>query len=258
MKTESEVWFEDYLGLQGYSFEYEPLLETSTKPDYKIERNGLQAIIEVKEFETSGLMGKVFASAMTRPPGSFGPTFSRPIGRMLLPVRTSIAKASKQLKPLAGLGIPLVVVLANPSKAFGANLKDHFVLSAMFGDLVVVSTTDSAGQSTLEYRLDKNEQMTTYHPHISAVVVLERDGSNEQILESLVQGLYSENPSISGQEVSNQVRELERKLGPETYSYRCTAFETGSSKCTPLPTTLFDSLKDARWSTENGRAIKIK
>ena len=54
-KTRSEEWFEQYLRENGYegATEHEPDLGGTKRPDYLVEENGAQAIVEVKEFDVS-------------------------------------------------------------------------------------------------------------------------------------------------------------------------------------------------------------
>lgn len=50
--TVSEEWFDEYLESNGYSYEEEPDLGVQTRPDRLIERVGIEAICEIKEFTT--------------------------------------------------------------------------------------------------------------------------------------------------------------------------------------------------------------
>jgi hypothetical protein len=48
--TISEDWFDEYLDLNGYVYEEEPDLGVPTRPDRLIERVGVEAICEVRQF----------------------------------------------------------------------------------------------------------------------------------------------------------------------------------------------------------------
>lgn len=56
-RTESEVWFEEYLREVGHSGsdEREPDLGIPTRPDYLVRAGEARAVCEVKQFTTSGL-----------------------------------------------------------------------------------------------------------------------------------------------------------------------------------------------------------
>jgi hypothetical protein len=53
--TTSEDWFDEDLDANGYSYEEEPDLGVVKRPDRLIERVGVEAICEVKEFTTDAM-----------------------------------------------------------------------------------------------------------------------------------------------------------------------------------------------------------
>jgi hypothetical protein len=55
--TLSEIWFDNYLTAHSYRFDIEPDLGIEKRPDRLIERDGLQAVCEVKQFESNPLDG---------------------------------------------------------------------------------------------------------------------------------------------------------------------------------------------------------
>jgi len=105
----SEQWFARYLehnGYQGWD-EPEPDLRVAKRPDFLVRRAGLAAVCEVKEFSTSGLERRL----------------DRPHNRVMAlssaevygGIRGQLKEGADRLKPLDGRGIPLVIVLANPT-----------------------------------------------------------------------------------------------------------------------------------------------
>jgi hypothetical protein len=53
--TVSEEWFDEYLATNGYTPTVEPDLGVPKQPDRLIERVGVEAICEVKEFTTDAM-----------------------------------------------------------------------------------------------------------------------------------------------------------------------------------------------------------
>ena len=49
--TASEVWFDTYLRLHGYTWKPEPDVGIAKRPDRLIERDGAIALCEVKQFD---------------------------------------------------------------------------------------------------------------------------------------------------------------------------------------------------------------
>jgi hypothetical protein len=112
--TTAEDLFARYLREQGYTGwdAREPDLRAgSANPDFLIERDGVQAVCEVKEFETRFKTADLLASDTG--------TASWSARRTLGPVRHSLKAAARQLKPFTDQGRALVVVLGNPNHADG-------------------------------------------------------------------------------------------------------------------------------------------
>jgi hypothetical protein len=166
--TISEGWFDEYLHDNGYSFEIEPDFDVPKRPDRLIERVGVQAVCEIKEFTTDAIQRR-WPEGGSRF-GSFGSDW-------FLTVRRQISSAAEQLEPLNDRGLPLVIVLANPRAQF-LPLDPPEVIFAMYGDPAVSLTIDPAtGAPASEPVL-----ITTQHGRlaegeggwISAVAVLHR------------------------------------------------------------------------------------
>jgi hypothetical protein len=159
-----EVLFEQYLVEHGLDVPpHEPDLGVGKRPDYVIERDGHRCVCEVKEFSRD-------ASSLPRTVGYS----SSGMDLMLKPIRPQIRQAAPQLKPVAALGLPLVVVIANPHGATVFTDANH-VICAMYGDLAVRMRIDrSTGAAVGEPRwiADRNGKLTNDHPYISAVAML--------------------------------------------------------------------------------------
>lgn len=56
-RTTSEIWFDSYLTAHDYVFDVEPDYGVPTHPDRLVKRDGLQAVCEVKQFDSNPLDG---------------------------------------------------------------------------------------------------------------------------------------------------------------------------------------------------------
>ena len=167
-KTESELLFEEYLGLSGLTqFQYEPELpKTTMRPDYSLALGTDEILFEVKEFRATK---KDFA------PGADTYDSYRPI-------REKINAARKQFKDLENHCCCLV--LFNRDKPL-VRLEWRFIYGAMLGNLGILVPVDydagiisgeirqvfTTGGKMLKYQGDRpvGVQNTT----LSAVIVLE-------------------------------------------------------------------------------------
>jgi hypothetical protein len=167
--TPSEQWFDEYLLTHGNTFEVEPDLGVSKRPDRVIDRAGVEAVCEVKEFTTDALQ-KRWSEGGSRV-GSFGSS------EWLLPVRRTISAAADQLEPLASDGRPLVIVLANP-EGVAVDVTGPKLLEAMYGNLGVtfeISETTGGAVTDPEWTLGEDGRLVDEPaPWVSAVVGLRR------------------------------------------------------------------------------------
>jgi hypothetical protein len=108
-KNPAETQFEAYLAERGIAGgeDHHPELGADKKPDYRINRDGPPAIVELKGCEVSRMQERLHGSR----------------GAMMLSdddvygtARNTIKKASRQLRPYAGRGEALIVAVANPKK----------------------------------------------------------------------------------------------------------------------------------------------
>ena len=104
--------FAAYLDEHGYSWKHEPDYQVelglgyslATKPDFLVEGEDQRAVAEVRQFEGSVLQNQL--SGMVRG-GAVAP--EKVFGQQ----RSALREKAEQLRPLAGLGVPLLIVLAN-------------------------------------------------------------------------------------------------------------------------------------------------
>lgn len=131
--TESEQWLQAYADEHGYTATFEADWEHlfaqpfATNPDFLLERDGGQAIVEVRSFASWALSEHL---AKIRGGGTV------PQAVTARPVFAAIKEKAAQLEPFASTGVPLVVALANPGGS-DVILDEHHLYVAMFGDLVI-------------------------------------------------------------------------------------------------------------------------
>lgn len=140
--NEAEIRFAAYLDSSGYTYDFEPDYQvalalptpTATKPDFLVERCGVRAVCEVRQFETTRVR-----DALDRA-GGYMSTDGR---ELLVGIRYALIEKARQLEPFGGVGLPLIVVFANP---LGADviLDPRHVTGAMFGNPSVRIPIDPA------------------------------------------------------------------------------------------------------------------
>lgn len=174
--TESERRFASYLEAHGYIFEHDldwrerfPEAATDKSPDFLVSRAGEPlAICEVKEWRSSAVDRRL---AKQR----FGSFSSEEVHQTAADAVQ--AAAGEQLRPFAGVELPLVVVLANPYHRVVPLDRDDMARS-LFG------TTDQvqAGPGGLVRRVSvgvgalaatgADGSLHNPHPYLSAVLVV--------------------------------------------------------------------------------------
>jgi hypothetical protein len=167
--TASEVWFDTYLRVNGYTWESEPDLGILKRPDRVINRDGLSAVCEVKQFDKNPLAWM----HETGQGGWFDEHKS---------VRRAVQQAANQLRPLKERGLPLVVVLANP-RGYHVELSGEQVVFALYGnDSLVFRVYTGDGPPPPEFSgppeykrvVGRDGQIRASAQYISAVVMLYR------------------------------------------------------------------------------------
>ena len=141
--NEGERRFAAYLDEYGYSWKHEPDYQAElglagsleTKPDFLVERGGHRTVAEVRQFETTTLQDYLANSGRA---GVMSPQ------QLFGPVRSAIFEKARQLGPLAGADVPLLVVLANALNKL-VMLDDFHVQAAMWGNPGYVIPIDTTG-----------------------------------------------------------------------------------------------------------------
>jgi hypothetical protein len=163
--NDAERWLERYLRDHGYEYEYEPDLGVSTRPDFLVERNGVEVVCEVKGFETPTPLERRLAGTeqpvMVSADEEYGP------------MRGAVREAARQLKPLAGSDWPLVVVLANPM-GFWVQLNIERLVEAMYGNPGYAGrfNPDQGQVEDFQFVYGRDGRFRNDHPYISAVAIL--------------------------------------------------------------------------------------
>ena len=138
----AEQRFADYLDVHGYDwliepdYQEEPRLQepVAVSPDFLVTRNGIRAICEVKHFETTA-----FRDTLSQ----FGGYMSTGSEVILKPIPRAFGEKADHIRPFAGAGGPLAIVLANPLGADVILDADH-VIAAMVGNPSVQIPIDPA------------------------------------------------------------------------------------------------------------------
>lgn len=213
----AEMLFEEYLDDHGYEWEHEPDLGIPTVPDYAVRRNEAELVCEIKQFCTQAIreLGESAGGPVAVPPKLLYGT-----------IRAQIDAAARQLKPLAGRGIPLVIILANPARAT-VTLDPGTLFHAMYGGghwALPQQLLPSIDQWPIPSSAGRDGALTTKHAYISAV-----GGLRGQ--QTLSRFAPTEHPGAS--------QNLE-------------VVESLSDRATPLPANVFDGSADARWAPDEG------
>jgi hypothetical protein len=251
--TGSEEWFDDYLRTNGYLFEVEPDLGVRTRPDRLIERAGIEAICEVKEFRTDAMQRRWPEGGSQI--GSFGSD------EWLRNVRRAITDAARQLEPLAGDSRPLVIVLANPHGVI-AEIDGGHLIEAMYGDLMVTFPLDTETCEPAEepqWTLGEGGRLAEEQaPWVSAVVGLHRgdrrrDWEREWI-EKWKATNWADGPPAADDALTRfQAYQaglegaIKAEDAPSGELFRLDVVESLSDDAVPLPRNLLDADEDRRW-----------
>jgi hypothetical protein len=221
----AEIMFEEYLDAHQYEWQHEPDLGIPSAPDYAIRRNGTEVVCEVKQFRTQAIreLGEAAGGPVVVPPKLIYRT-----------IRSQVDAAARQLKPLAGRGIPLVIVLANPDRAT-VLLDPATIFHAMYGGghwAVPDKSQPSIDRWPIPSSAGRDGALTAKHAYISAVGALR-----------------SVRPLVSGRDEPVDLASGARYLE---------IVESVSTTAAVLPATVFDGAADARWAPdERGRYRQV-
>jgi hypothetical protein len=236
------------LSENGYAFEHEPEWGVDKRPDYLISRAGVEAVCEVKEFTTTAITDALAGRRV-------GFLSDR---QVFGAVRNQLDAAARQLKPLDGRGLPLVVVLANPHGA-DVSLRPDDVMAAMYGNpafSMPIGPEGVAGEG--EYFLNRDGSVTAKHAYLSAVVTLHEWSLDQDWADR-------EFKRFKGRPLGEWIRwakgEQEAGRRPEGTRRFANVFHTASAaagRATPLPDELFDGPQDAIWKVIDGAYVQLR
>ena len=266
-KTAADERFEAYLVDHGIPYEYEPPwqerlgVSADVNPDFLIDSAGARVVAEVKQFQTTHITDRLTRS------GGVATLGDREVFGHLRAKMTDTAR--EQLLPFAGVGVPLVVVLANPLGA-DVNMDFDHVAFAALGNMKARITIGPDGLPN-----DANEParlvadgygafisvtdkgLVNYHPNVSAVVVVhERTNKQDWIEVTLANDRDPEGLEDVGAAMVrylNTIRRLEEAGEAPEGSYRWVEVYDLSGNPTapgfqgvPLPRAVFSGSRD-RW-----------
>jgi|GEM_PF-5719424 len=258
-KTESERWFERYLRAHGYSYDYEPDLGVEKRPDFLIERKDVRVVCEIKAFETVPALQKKLEGATQPMMASDDEVYG--------PMRSAVREASKQLKPLADAGMPLVVVLANPL-GYRVHLNIEHLIEAMFGNPGWAGRFDAETGTVEEMKFEygRDGKLRNDHPYISALLILrevdleleyqhkwseERNKDRPKLTlgEDGIEGIEAVAKAIE-EELADWEEHKRTSDVPSGTQYAVDVLATGSKAAVELPRNVFDCWRDTRTDVE--------
>lgn len=257
--TTSDEFFERYLRENGYDpGPHEPDLSTHgirRRPDFLARRGGVTVACEVKQFTVGAtdLEQRLVRQqvAVASPKEVYGR------------IRDQVSSAAGQLKELTRMGIPLVVVLANPERAL-VDLSVPTVLAALYGNLAVgfqVDRTTGGTTGTARFEFARDGKLTNDHPYVSAVVLLRRRAHQaDRISEIVAEQRADRAPNTQASaEVVGLLDRLEREDLPAGDDLYVDVIETISQSAVPLPNGWLDSERDTRWRiNEDGHFESVR
>lgn len=272
--NEAEQRFAAYLDAHGYRWRHEPDYQAEfglrarleTQPDFLFERRGSRAVGEVRQFETTHIRDRLSKS------GGYGSLSPQEVYGSL---RSGVWEKCKQLRPLSGAGVPLLVVLANPLNA-DVMLDPHHVQAAMWGNprfVIPIDTTTGcpAEGHDSHWRLEDygvfaspvigdgtTDRWENRHPHVTAVLVVHErlhamdwrdrvmrrhrasDSSFEAASDAAVKALDALGAAVArGEEPKGAYRWV-------------TVYEVNGDEAVPLPVDWFRGPRDERYGQTEG------
>jgi hypothetical protein len=257
--TESEEWFDRYLAEHGYDpGDPEPDLGIRTNPDRLISRDGKQVVCEIKQFEkdvVTLIAGQVRAMSSSE---------------WFNPVRMAVKNAAKQLKPLKGSNLPLVVVLANP-KGMHVSLDAKDVIHALYGDptwSVQIDPATGGAVTNPEFFAGLGGRLRNYHEYISAVVLLRHRENVQDYADAVameIKGGREPKTYEAAVELSKQyLEEMQRREAagemPAGDYFFVDVIKTISADATPIPDDFFNGERDRLWAlnADAGGYVKVR
>ncbi len=247
-KTDGDLLFEDYLRHLGYEdWEYEPDFGVQTLPDYRVTHDGISCACEVTAFARDAGGDLVFApSARTR---SAKEVFS--------PHRNKFRDCARQLKPLADLRIPLIIVLTNPASAL-LHLSARDIAWAMYGDPTWEGLIDGATNEIVgspELVAGPNGKFTGAHSYISGVLRVYRRSLAADYLDELAEINPNLPPNEKYDLLANAIRSGE--VDESESSPAAELFLTRSSDAVAISESMFSGPVDRRFRIETDGTLEL-
>jgi len=249
-QNDAERWFERYLRSHGYEYEYEPDHGVSKRPDFAIERTGDRVVCEVKAFDEVTKLEKRLSETRQATMMSDDEVYG--------PMRSAVGRAARQLKPLAGSGLPLVVVLANP-KGQLVHLEMERLVEAMFGNPVWRGRFNPADGRVDDMQFDygRDGRLRNDHPYISAVAILRERAAASEYHDRWREEWKSGRPPLENPTYKDIVREFteEQKAWdehvaqakiPEGDVHFLEVLTSGSPDAAEVPQSVFNGPRDTR------------
>ncbi len=264
--TQSETLFAEYLTTHGYQLERDLDwrsrfgLDTSKNPDFLLSRAREElGICEVKEFTDTPVDRRLAAGCSSGP----GTELYSSAGDA---VRQA---AGEQLRPFADVGLPLVVVLANPHGKVVALAPNTMPMSLFGITETVVFDVGPGAPTSMNPRfilsgpgalVDERPAFRAKqpHPYLSAVVVLHARREADTYFEDMRAQQRRARPPRSDEEaIENDLIALdafdhadqEGRVPSGEYEW-VTVFDLSAHpqfRGTPLPSRVFDGNRDLRF-----------
>jgi hypothetical protein len=273
----AERRFVAYLRNNGYAWQYEPdyavelgvEVAADTRPDFLVSLDERRCVCEVRQFETTQIRDRLEKL------GGYGVLSEK---QVYGPLRYALVEKAEQLAPLAGTGVPLVIVLSNPLQA-DVQLDFHHVTAAMFGnpkwrmaldlkrgEAVGPSSTVledyGAFRSVIETKAGR--EVVNRSPHVSAVATLHQreyaQDFREQMMakqpardrssEAAVKAAFAAMEEIRAAEEAGQI--------PEGKYHWLHVYELDGEEASPLPREWFAGRRDSRYGFQgDGRYAEV-
>jgi hypothetical protein len=216
-RTAGDLMFEAYLAEQGFGeIPHVPDLGVGKIPDYVIERDGQRCVVEVKEFapESSPFpTGRGYGSLDS--------------ATLLKRIRAQLREAARKFKPMEHLGLPLVVMLANPNRVL-LDLSIENIIYSMYGDLTFtfpVSVETGGATEPGQFVAGRNGRYRADHQYVSAVGVLRCRSRRAEHVQT--NGKPIRSPSTKRGHVGpGSVAPFDRRARSDTWTAR-----EGSQRC---------------------------
>jgi hypothetical protein len=256
----AEGWFDQYLTEHCYAWTEEPDVGLNGKiknPDRLVTAHSLQAVCEVKSFNTPGMFASGEFHRTEDGNGWAGPK-TRSMRDALKPLRSQIRQAAPQLKAAQHLGHPLMVVMANPMNC-PVPSDDGSLMAAMYGDQEMHGLLDPDTGEITEWTmsLGRNGKLAGGdHPYISAVAWLHHQDRAAAWLGAWI----DDNRAQYGDDVAAWLEAMHaiEHQAPTGSDAWLTIVETLSDTAVALPRDVFNGPRDVRYvPTEDRTALTL-